>query len=184
MADVANNEHLKAIRLSTYGIVFFGTPHQGTDSASWGKVLVNVASLFRNTSTALLEHLERDSEWLELQLQQYNAISSEIFTIFCFESYPTPIIAGKAMMVSYIGEKGGQLLLTCGQMVSKASAVVPGMRDAESIEIRKDHTSMVRFRNSSDDDFQTVIGHLSLMQERAGDKVARNWEHWEEIKGV
>jgi hypothetical protein len=69
-------------------------------------------------------------------------------------------------------------------MVPKASAVVPGMRDAESVEIRKDHTTLVKFRNSSDDDFQTVIGHLSLICERAGEKVAQNWEHWEEIKGV
>lgn len=107
MADVANNEHLKAIKLSTYGVMFFGTPHQGTDSASWGKVLVNVASLFRHTSKALLEHLERDSEWLEMQLEQYNAISSDIFTIFCYESYPTPLPAGRSMMVSYsVGTNG------------------------------------------------------------------------------
>lgn len=69
-------------------------------------------------------------------------------------------------------------------MVLRASAVVPGMRDAEAVEIRKDHTSLVKFRNSWDNDFQTVVGHLSLMCESAQDKVARNWEHWEEIKGV
>jgi hypothetical protein len=107
MADVANNEHLKAIKLSTYGVMFFGTPHQGTDSASWGKVLVNVASLFRHTSTALLEHLERDSEWLEIQLEQYNAISSDIFTIFCFESSPTSLPAGRSMVVSRSGGTNG-----------------------------------------------------------------------------
>jgi hypothetical protein len=69
-------------------------------------------------------------------------------------------------------------------MVPKASAVVPGMRDAESVEIRKDHTTLVKFRNSSDDDFQTVIGHLSLMCENAEEKVAQSWKHREEIKGV
>jgi hypothetical protein len=100
MADVSHNEHLKAIKLSTYGIIFFGTPHQGTDSASWAKVLANIASIFRHTSTAILQHLERDSEWLEMQLVQYNSISSEIRTIFCFESYPTPLPAGNSIMVS------------------------------------------------------------------------------------
>jgi hypothetical protein len=107
MADVSHNEHLKAIKLSTYGVMFFGTPHQGTDSASWGKVLVNVASIFRHTSTALLEHLERDSEWLEMQLEQYNSISSGIFTIFCFESYPTPLPARNSMLVGRIGRPDG-----------------------------------------------------------------------------
>lgn len=157
MAGVSHNEHLKAIKLSTYGVIFFGTPHQGTESASWGKVLVNVASIFQHTSTAILEHLEKDSEWLETQLEQYKSISSEIFTIFCFESFPTPLPARNSMMV-----------------VSKASAVVPGMRDAESVEIMKDHTNLVKFQNSSDGDFQTIVGHLSLMCESAQEKVVQN----------
>lgn len=69
-------------------------------------------------------------------------------------------------------------------MVSKASAVVPGMRDVESVEIRKDHTTLVKFCSSSDNDFQTVISHLSLMHEQAVERVAQHWEHWEKIKGV
>lgn len=99
MAGVGNNEHLKAIKLSTYGVMFFGTPHQGTDSASWGKVLVNVATLYQHTNKAILNHLERDSEWLETQLEQYKAISSDIFTIFCYESCPTALPAGRSMVV-------------------------------------------------------------------------------------
>ena len=99
MADVGHNEHLKAIKLSTYGVMFFGTPHQGTNSASWGKVLVNVASFYRHTNKTILNHLERDSEWLETQLEQYKAISSDVFTIFCYESCPTALPAGRSMVV-------------------------------------------------------------------------------------
>jgi hypothetical protein len=58
------------------------------------------------------------------------------------------------------------------------------MRDAESVEIRKNHTNLVKFRDSSDDDFQTVAGHLSLICVRAEEKVSKSWERWEEIKGV
>jgi hypothetical protein len=58
------------------------------------------------------------------------------------------------------------------------------MRDAESVEIRKDHTGLVKFRSSSDDDFQTVIGHLSIMCDSAVEKVAQAWDYQEEIKGV
>ena len=102
MATVTHNEHHKAIKLSTYGIVFFGTPHQGGNLVPWGKLLVNVASVFRHTSSALLEHLERDSPWLETQLEQYKPISDDILTIFCFESYPTPLKAGISGIVSYL----------------------------------------------------------------------------------
>ena len=69
------------------------------------------------------------------------------------------------------------VFITCLQMVPKASAVVPGMRDAEAVEISKDHTTLVKFRNSSDDDYQTVIGHLGLMCEAAEEKIAKNWQH-------
>jgi hypothetical protein len=100
MANVSHNEHLKAIKLSTYGIIFFGTPHQGGNYVSLGKLLVNVASIFRHTSSDLLEHLEKDSEWLETQLEQYKPISADIFTIFCFESYPTTLMSGISLVVS------------------------------------------------------------------------------------
>jgi hypothetical protein len=102
MAKVSHNEHLKAIKLSTYGIIFFGTPHQGSNYVSWGKLLVDVASVFRHTSSALLEHLEKDSPWLETQLEQYKPISADIFTIFAFESYPTTLKAGISGIVSYL----------------------------------------------------------------------------------
>ena len=50
------------------------------------------------------------------------------------------------------------------------SAVVP-VPNAESVEIRKNHANMVKFRHSSDDDFKTVVGHLGLMCERTEEKV-------------
>lgn len=62
--------------------------------------------------------------------------------------------------------------------------MVPGAVDAEALEIRKNHISMVKFENESDDDFQTVAGHIGLMIEKAQEKVDSNWAHWDEIKGV
>lgn len=62
--------------------------------------------------------------------------------------------------------------------------MVPGAVDAEAIEIRKNHVTMVMFQNESDDDFQAVAGHIGLMTEKAKDKVVSNWAHWNEIKGV
>jgi hypothetical protein len=182
MANVGHNEHHKAVILSTYGVMFFGTPHQGTDKASWGKLLTNVVSIFRQTNNGILQHLEKDSEWLEIQLDQYKPISSNIFTIFCFESYPTPLVSGGSMMVSL--HPSLLKLLTSKQIVSKSSAVVPGAINAESIEIRKDHTHLVKFRNELDNDFQNVINHLKLMGNTAHERVTRNWRLWDETKGV
>ena len=81
--------------------MFLGTPHQGSDQASWGKILASVASVFVHTNKDVLQHLERDSEWLQQQLGQFTAISGDFETKFAYECYPTPIsfIPGKQIMV-------------------------------------------------------------------------------------
>jgi hypothetical protein len=72
-----------------------GTPHQGGSGVALGKLMVNVASDGR-----LLQHLERDSEWLQQQLGQYGPISSDFVTKFAFEEYATPTVLGRSIMVS------------------------------------------------------------------------------------
>jgi len=41
--------------------MFMGTPHQGGEGVAFGKILVNVASIFVKTSDNLLNILEGDS---------------------------------------------------------------------------------------------------------------------------
>lgn len=92
LASAANGTHLnmyKDIYLSTYGILFFGTPHQGGNGVSLGKFLVNVASIFTSTNKKLLKHLEMHSEWLLHQTAQYNAISAQFETKYIYETYKT-----------------------------------------------------------------------------------------------
>ena len=125
----------------------------------WGQRLVNVASIFVNTNDKLLNILERDSETLQNQLAQYASISTNFVTKFAFETYPTPLVFGKALMV-----------------VPKSSAVVPGAVDAEAIAIMENHTNMVKFASGADSGFRKVAGHLILMVEEAPAKVLRNWE--------
>ena len=66
------------------------------------KKLIDVGSIFFHTNNALLKHLEKDSESLEIQLEQYKPISVEIFTIFCFQSYPTPLRVGILRIASFL----------------------------------------------------------------------------------
>ncbi|RYO00078.1 hypothetical protein AA0121_g13436 [Alternaria tenuissima] len=110
-----------------------GTPHQGGSGVALGKLMVNVASVFVAADDRLLQHLERDSEWLQQQLGQYGPISSDFVTKFAFEEYKTPTVLGKSIMV-----------------VPRASAVVPGAADGEAIVIHADHIHMVKFGSKTD----------------------------------
>jgi len=92
-------EEQRSIKISTYGIVFMGTPHQGGNGVQLGKLLVNVASLFVAADDRILKHLERDSEWLQQQLGQYGPISGDFVTKFAFEEYKTPTALGHSIMV-------------------------------------------------------------------------------------
>jgi hypothetical protein len=73
----------KAIHDATLGILFFGTPHQGSDKATYGKVLATVAQkLSLRPSSRLVEALESNSDVLlhltadfKFQLPQYRIVS-------------------------------------------------------------------------------------------------------------
>jgi hypothetical protein len=95
----ALEEH-RSIAVSTYGIFYMGTPHQGGNGVTFGKALVNIASIFVKADDKILKNLKRDSEFLQQQLGQYASISGQFVTKFAFETAPTPIALGKAVMVS------------------------------------------------------------------------------------
>ncbi|EXM13252.1 hypothetical protein FOTG_18293 [Fusarium oxysporum f. sp. vasinfectum 25433] len=149
----------RSIKLSTYGILFMGTPHQGGNGVQLGRILANVASVFVATDDRLFKHLERDSEWLLQQLGQYGPISGEFVTKFAYEEYPTSITPGKRILV-----------------VPRASAVVPGQADAEPIVIHADHKNMVKFLSKQDVGYATVSEHLQIMIADAEGIIRSRWE--------
>ncbi|KAK4895529.1 hypothetical protein LTR27_006311 [Elasticomyces elasticus] len=148
----------KAIHVSTYGIIFFGTPHQGGNGVSFGKIIATVASIAIQTNTALLNHLEKDSEWLEQQLGQYALISGNIHHKFCYETVPTMVAGVGSMMI-----------------VNKSSAIVPNQSKSESIEIYKNHIQMVKMRSREDADYSNVSSHMELMVEEAPNGTELVW---------
>jgi hypothetical protein len=50
---------------------------------------------------SLRANLQRTSEVLQLQVEQYASIGSQFKTIFFYESQPTSMIDGGSVMVSY-----------------------------------------------------------------------------------
>ncbi|OIW33576.1 hypothetical protein CONLIGDRAFT_184066 [Coniochaeta ligniaria NRRL 30616] len=54
--------HLKSLEAATRGILFMGTPHNGSDLAAWAILCARVVSKFRDANVTILKTLERDSE--------------------------------------------------------------------------------------------------------------------------
>ncbi|KFZ13482.1 hypothetical protein V501_03683 [Pseudogymnoascus sp. VKM F-4519 (FW-2642)] len=169
-SDAARNgalEDHKAIALSTYGIVFMGTPHQGGNGVALGRAIINIASIFVKADSKFIKNLERDSQLLHQQLGQFATISNQFTTKFAYETLPTPTAFGKSMIIVPIG-----------------SAMLPGVADAEAVAIMADHRNMVRFLSRDDNGYEKISGHLLLMMEDAAIKVDHRWETDDEQKRV
>ena len=103
-ASLASEIHLpdyKAIELSTYGLMFLGTPHQGAKGVDLATLLLQIHSVYSRANTTVVQHLPRNSEFLQLQLSLYASISAKFDTKFLFEAYPTQIFGGQTVTVSY-----------------------------------------------------------------------------------
>ena len=76
-----------------------GPPPQGGSGVQLGKLMVNIASVFVAADNRVLQHLERDSEWLQQQPGLYGPISGDFVTKFAYEEYPTPTLLRHSIMV-------------------------------------------------------------------------------------
>ena len=88
-AKISEEKHLYAIKQTTSGIVFFGTPHHGTSTVSWRNLLENVVAV-KKTTIPTFKFLEKDSEWLEIQTEQYKSISRHFSSYNCYETRSSP----------------------------------------------------------------------------------------------
>jgi hypothetical protein len=61
------SEYLKAIRQSTRGVFFFGTPHSGASIADLGETIIRIGGVFGTTNSTLLAALNAKNETGELE---------------------------------------------------------------------------------------------------------------------
>ncbi|KAF8857512.1 hypothetical protein BDZ45DRAFT_652705 [Acephala macrosclerotiorum] len=159
----ANKTHLaehRAIKLSTYGIFFMGTPHSGGNEVgvNLGLIAVNIASVFVQTNDKVLNHLKEQSEWLSQQKTQYAPISTDFVTKFGWEVYPTPVLGGMSSMV----------------VVPQWSAI-GWEHNAEPVQIMANHITMVKFKGEDDPEYAKVWKKLAIMAREAEAKIEANW---------
>ena len=65
----SHHEHYRSIYVSTYGLIFLGTPHTGSDAATWGLVLQGMSDAiipkkFFESESILLKTLKKHNETL------------------------------------------------------------------------------------------------------------------------
>ncbi|RPB25563.1 hypothetical protein L211DRAFT_847916 [Terfezia boudieri ATCC MYA-4762] len=165
---VGHNEHLRSILNSTYGIMFMGTPHNGSGLANWGKFAESVIShvfpkFFVDTNPHLINTLGKNSEVLQNITQQFMSIQHQNpFQIFYFwEELKTKLPNGRMELV-----------------VEYSSAVLQGTANVQSYGIHGDHTSICRFENEESPGYDVLVRALIDWREAAPDAVGLKWAQY------
>jgi len=137
-----NVEHLNSIFISTFAIMFFGTPHNGTDKSNWLVPMSHegVATKFRESE--LLSVIEKDSETLQQITEEFAPLMKQFHIFFFWEE-----------LESTFGEWAG--------FVVEEYSAAPMLDDTERAGIHATHSQMVKFFDTSSSSFRTVIEALA-----------------------
>ncbi|QUC21150.1 uncharacterized protein UV8b_05393 [Ustilaginoidea virens] len=145
---VTHHEDYRSIFVSTFGLIFLGTPHCGSDAATWGLVLQGMADAimprkFFESESVLLKTLKKDNETLSNINNHFLDIYQRFRIHMVHENHKTDIKGTKITIVdansaspqlpgvTYYGVEA-----THSQMCKFASANAPGFR-ALSTDIRQ-----------------------------------------------
>jgi hypothetical protein len=144
----ATNQGYKYIVESTCGVVFLGTPFEGSAKARWASVAAKFLDLFTSTNREKIKDLEERSQKLIIINEVFFKFlktrdrSSKPVEIACFfEEYPT-YISGKKI----------------GTIVPKGSATLPGI---DPLPISANHTDLCRFEDEERTGYINISNVLS-----------------------
>lgn len=158
-------EHLRSIYVSTFGILFLGTPHKGSDVAEWGSRLewicsVALPSKLVDTQPQLVDALKKNNETLQNIDRQFIQLMNRFHVYFFHEGKPTNL-------------KG-----TLKYIVDEVSAS-PTVQDVERASIQADHSHMCKFESDGAPGFDLVAEGI---QRYAGEAPAIISGRWDEEK--
>ena len=154
--------HLQDEFVSTFGILFFGTPHGTTSRANW--VELSAASS-RTSRRSFLPALDRRRSNKDPQVcssvhVEFSPLLEQFHMFFFWEDLP--MVLGNRRDV-----------------VVDAKSAAPKLDDTESARIHANHMNMVRFNSKNSSDFRTVIAALATYCEEAPDVISHRWRRAE-----
>ncbi|MCJ1349815.1 hypothetical protein MMC31_008056, partial [Peltigera leucophlebia] len=144
-----HGEIFKDLRLSVAGILFLGTPHQGSKAAGYGQSLARVLG----SDTTLLESLTKHSQVLHEIGQDFETSYSNADLVCFHEEYDGPL-----------GIK----------FVDFQSASLNGKR---SIGLKTDHSGLNKFHSFEDENFQLLLIEIQRMVHAAQMTIERQFQY-------
>ena len=156
-----HTEYLRSVFVSTFGVLFLGTPHMGSNLAKWGSILEWICgalpSKVMDSEPQLVDALKKNNETLQVIDRQFIQLAYRFHIFFFHEGKKTNL-------------KG-----TLQYVVDEDSAS-PNIPDVERSVIQQDHSHMCKFEDESSPGFDLVAVAIQRYCSQAPEKVERNWE--------
>ncbi|TGZ78640.1 TPR repeat-contain NB-ARC [Ascodesmis nigricans] len=142
-------EEQERIQNAVYGIIFLGTPHNGSNIASLGKLIANVLAACTplNPARVLIASLQKDAEGLFSITADFTKRRRQIHIVSFFETKMTYIPPFMKRMI-----------------VDHHSAIL-NLPDEIAIPQYSDHREIARFASASDRNFRPVLTRLKKFEE-------------------
>ncbi|KAL3454986.1 hypothetical protein BJX64DRAFT_295489 [Aspergillus heterothallicus] len=163
-------EHLRSIYVSTYGILFLGTPHNGSEVAKWGLLLQNICSAvlpkkFMESSPQLVKALKTNNE----TLQNINSLFTDMiprFHIYFFHETLSTDVKGTRELI-----------------VDETSAA-PYADGVERMGIEADHSHMCKFDDENAPGYETVAEALLRYSRDAPATIQERWSEEDKTRMI
>ncbi|SLM39418.1 P-loop containing nucleoside triphosphate hydrolase, partial [Lasallia pustulata] len=141
LVEAKLDDSYKSIRKATYGIAFFGTPHQGGNFTKLGDIAASIIrGVLRNPSSTFMEALKKDSLFSDALVEDFRHQLEDYHVLSFFETLPM-----------------GRLGLIVDQ--KSATLGLAGLRETQ-IPMDADHTGVCKFESAEGDDYEQVSFNL------------------------
>ncbi|KAK6953523.1 hypothetical protein Daesc_005828 [Daldinia eschscholtzii] len=168
--DLRSSQHedYRSIYVSTYGIIFLGTPHTGSDLATWGTMLqamsdAVVPRTFFQSESVLLRTLKRDNETLQNINVHFLDIYQRFKILMAHENHKSDLKGTRTLIVD----------------AHSASPQLPGVM---YFAIEATHSGMCKFESRNAPGYRTIATALRDWVVAAPDVIATRWRVEEDEK--
>ncbi|KAK2628803.1 hypothetical protein QTJ16_001906 [Diplocarpon rosae] len=158
-----HDDDLRSIFVSTFGVIFLGTPHTGADPAKWGLMLQGMVSalvpkkLFE-THSQLIKTLQSNNEILQnINLRFLDIYPNRLRICMVHEGHPTDLKGTK-------------------QLIVDQAAASPQLPDVQYFGIEATHSGMCKFDSKNAPGFTNVSVTIRSWVQECPDFIQTRWE--------
>jgi len=154
-----NVQHLYSIFVSTYAILFFGTPHHGMEKTSWLAMAHAQNSTLQapREESQLLSALQKESEILQAINIEFAPLMKQFHIFFFWEQ-----------LLSKLGNYTGYIV--------EETSAAPMIDNTERSGIYANHSEMIRFSSPQSSSYRTVLEALVRYSRDAPSIISRRWQ--------